>query len=148
MTRSRKLMAALLLGLPLLAAACSEGPNLPAGPASATGSASSVSNPGAVVTLQYSSFEPSIVTITAGQTVEWEWEDSPIPHDVSFQDFFAVGSSSSAPVPLSYHSPIMLTGTWFHTFTQPGTYYYICTVHAAMFGRVIVTAANGTPSSG
>jgi plastocyanin len=141
MKPSRVLAAALLLALPALAAACSQGPNLPTGNQVATQSASP-GNVGAVVTLEYSSFEPSIVTIKAGQSVEWQWLDYPVPHDVDILDF--VGPDGQAhPV----MSPIMEHGTWYQTFSTPGTYRYICTIHANMHGEVVVTGPNG-PTGG
>jgi plastocyanin len=136
MTRPRMIAAALLLAaLPLLAAACSEGPNVPLVNESATPPASSGS-PAALVTLDYASFEPAIVTIRQGQTVEWQWLDAPIPHDVYFDSF--VPASGGAAQSYSAHSAIMLTGTWSQVFNQAGTYYYGCTIHPNMDGEVIV----------
>jgi plastocyanin len=138
MTRSGIIAAALLLALPALAAACSEGPNLPVGNQDATPSAGSAT-PAAVVDLDYVSFEPSIVTIRQGQTIEWEWLDAPNPHDVVFERFDPVGGG--APASFSAHSAIMVTGTWSQVFNQAGTYYYQCSVHPNMNGEVIVTPA-------
>jgi plastocyanin len=153
MNRSRKLVAVLALALlPIVAAACSSGPNLPEGGQAYTESAQP-GDVGATVTLKYSSFEPSIVTIKAGQTVEWMWEDNPEPHDVYIDGYspFAATTGTVAPLPgptsntqpLSVQSPIMVTGTWYYQFTNPGTYYYICTVHDDMEGSVVVMPASG-----
>jgi plastocyanin len=145
MAWSRRLALLALAALPLLAGACSEEVNLPLGQSGSTGStASAAGDVGAVVLLQYASFEPAQVTIAAGQSVEWEWQDAPIPHDVYFQNFTPAGFRRS--IPLDYHSTIMITGTWYHTFTTPGIYTYICTVHAGMAGEVIVTPASGKTS--
>ncbi len=77
----------------------------------------------ATVLLEKISFDPSTVTIHTGQTVEWVWKDAPVPHNVTFSDF---------------HSATITNGTYFHTFNQPGTYTYTCTLHRQMVGRIIV----------
>ena len=135
---TRRVAAGLLcVSLPLALAACSEAANLPSTQQSGAPSAN-VSDVAQIVTLQYSSFEPSIITIKAGQSVRWVWSDSPIPHDVYFQTFQA--SSNAAARPFLTHSTVQITGSWTQTFTRPGIYKYICTVHAGMSGEVIVTA--------
>ncbi len=78
---------------------------------------------GATVLLEHVSFDPSMVTIGAGQTVKWVWKDAPIPHNVTFSNF---------------HSATMTNGTYYHRFDQPGTYTYSCTLHPKMVGTVIV----------
>lgn len=70
-------------------------------------------------------FSPDDTQIRAGDTVAWVWERARIEHDVSFKD---------APA-----SPIQRTGSWQRTFDKPGTYDYVCTLHANMKGRVIVS---------
>lgn len=92
---------------------------------SASGGSSGGSHPtpSAVVQLKYVSFAPARVTIHAGQTVEWKWNDAPVNHNVTFGSF---GSSTKD------------NGTWFHTFDTPGTYAYRCTIHQTMTGVVVV----------
>ncbi len=80
---------------------------------------------GAVVKLRFVAFEPQRVTVHVGQAVEWRWEDAPVAHNVTFA---------------SFHSPTQTTGTFFHTFTRPGTYPYRCTVHPDMTATVVVVA--------
>ena len=113
----------LVLPLSVLAAACSSTPNVPYQPGGSSSLASASTPPAAIVTLANVSFAPAVVTINAGQTVEWVWNDAPIPHNVTFATF---------------RSPTKITGTFFHTFDVPGTYRYRCTIHATMFGTVIV----------
>src|SRR5574340_1649140 len=95
----------LVAGLGLLAAACSTS----AGGGAGTSSSGSRSNgpAAAVVELKYVSFEPAKVTIHAGQTVEWKWEDAPVDHNIRFDAGFS--------------APTQPNGTWFHTFDTPGT---------------------------
>jgi plastocyanin len=106
----------------LAAAACGTGTNTPVN-ASSTRS-SSAPSPAAVVLLRYHSFEPSRVTIHAGQTVEWRFEDQTgIPGNVTFQGFA---------------SPIQQSGTWSHAFADPGTYRYQNSLRAEARGVVVV----------
>ena len=137
MKPSRLITAAVLLAFPAVAAACSQGPNLPTGQQTGTASAEHGSI-GATVTLEYSSFEPSIVTIKAGQAVEWQWLDYPVPHDVHILDFVGTNGQRTTVT-----SPIMDRGDWYQTFSTPGTYLYTCTIHSNMHGEVVVTGPNG-----
>ncbi|WNM29173.1 plastocyanin/azurin family copper-binding protein [Streptomyces sp. Li-HN-5-11] len=82
-------------------------------------------------------FSPRVLTITAGSTVTWVNEDQ-APHDVK---------TTSGPEPI--HSPMLSKGgAWSHTFTLPGTYGYVCTVHPGMTaGLVVKAAAAPTPTT-
>ncbi len=72
-------------------------------------------------------FTPPAIQVPAGTRVSWRFEDGLVPHDVKGDGF-----SSGAP---------RRSGTFTHTFDQPGTYPYRCTVHDGMDGRVVVTGA-------
>ena len=72
-------------------------------------------------------FAPAAIQVPAGTEVTWRFEDGFVPHDVT-GDGFASGDPQRK-------------GTFAHTFTQPGTYPYHCTVHDGMTGRVVVTDA-------
>jgi plastocyanin len=111
--------SAAVLGLSL--GACSS--SSPSSSGSSSGSPSTPPRADAVVLLKYVSFVPARVTVHAGQTVEWKWDDAPIDHNVVFPGF---GSGT------------MEKGTYFHTFDRPGTYSYRCTVHQTMTGVVVV----------
>ena len=75
-------------------------------------------------------FSPRTLTITAGDTVTWTNQDQ-APHDVE---------TTSGPA--SVHSPMLSKGgSWSHTFTTPGTYGYVCTVHPGMTAQLVVEAA-------
>jgi plastocyanin len=82
-------------------------------------------------------FSPATVTITAGQTVTWEWPAGSTQHNVAPDD----GS-----VPARSGDPADGPTSYAYTFTTPGTYLYHCEVHGAaggvgMAGTVIVQAA-------
>ena len=72
-------------------------------------------------------FTPAAIQVPAGTEVTWRFEDGFVPHDVK-----ADGFSSGEP---------RREGTFTHTFAQPGTYAYHCTVHDGMTGRVVVTGS-------
>ncbi|MFE9455138.1 plastocyanin/azurin family copper-binding protein [Streptomyces sp. NPDC006739] len=75
-------------------------------------------------------FSPRVLTVTAGDTVTWTNQDQ-APHDVE---------TTSGPAPV--HSPMLSRGgSWSHTFTTPGSYGYVCTVHPGMTARLVVRAA-------
>lgn len=77
-----------------------------------------------MVTLRNNQFSPAYLIVAAGTEVTWMFADSPIPHDVSFDD--GIGSAQ------------LTSGTWSRTFTKPGTYRYHCFVHDGMSGTVAV----------
>jgi plastocyanin len=78
---------------------------------------------GAVVDLKNIAFTPEKVTITAGQTVVWKFDDGSIAHNVTGPGFRSSDRTS---------------GIFVHTFTTPGDYRYNCTIHSGMTGEVIV----------
>jgi plastocyanin len=67
-------------------------------------------------------FTPDRLTVEAGSTVSWVFDDD-MPHNV-------VGDG--------FASEVMQTGTFTSTFTDPGTYPYVCTLHPVMEGAVVV----------
>ena len=73
-------------------------------------------------------FTPPAIQVPAGTEVTWTFKDRFVPHDVK-----ADGFSSGEP---------QRSGTFAHTFDQPGTYPYRCTVHDGMTGRVVVTGSS------
>jgi hypothetical protein len=82
-------------------------------------------------------------TVTAGDTVTWDFEGAQEPHTTT-----ACGASCSSPVPKDqalWHSGVVAGGStgqaarFSYTFTQPGTYNYYCQVHALEHrGRIVV----------
>jgi plastocyanin len=91
------------------------------------------------VTLVNQSFSPSSITVTAGSTVTWKWNDCSggdgyggggatcVTHQISFDD----GSGFS--------SPSQDQGTYGRTFSSKGTFKYHCVIHqSTMTGEVVV----------
>jgi len=66
------------------------------------------------------------ITISRGTTVKWTWAKGDDPHNVTGK---------------GWHSKTQASGTFSHKFTKPGTYKYVCTIHAksfAMHGTIVV----------
>jgi plastocyanin len=88
---------------------------------------------GAEVGMRNIQFDPADVTIKAGETVTWTNNEG-VPHDVD---------KTGGPGPQFSSGPEggMMEGASFeHTFDRPGTYEYVCRVHApGMAGTVEVT---------
>jgi len=79
-------------------------------------------------------FVPSAMTIEAGDTVVWTNSDQ-AQHDVMV---------TSGPAQI--HSPMLSKGQqWSFTFTVPGTYHYVCSVHPDMVATLTV-APHSSPS--
>jgi len=71
-------------------------------------------------------FSPATVTVAVGTTITWTNQDQD-PHTVS-----ATGGA--------FKSPTLNTGGTFRfTFTKPGRYEYLCTIHPFMTATVVVT---------
>src|SRR5438105_13829476 len=72
-------------------------------------------------------YQPNPVTVQAGQSVTWTWEDQGNQHSVSADDG-------------SFESCLQNAGfTFTTTFTKAGTYPYHCSIHPQMKGSVTVT---------
>jgi plastocyanin len=72
-------------------------------------------------------FDPTPVSVTAGQSVEWDFTDSSAPHTVTADDG-------------SFDSCSQNSGTKFVvTFSKAGDVKYHCTLHAQMLGDIKVS---------
>jgi plastocyanin len=81
---------------------------------------------GDTISMRANRFAPAQIEVTAGTTLSWVNLD-PEDHNVVTLD-------------LTIESPLIGPGeTWSHTFIQPGTYHYVCDLHANMEGVVTVT---------
>jgi plastocyanin len=71
-------------------------------------------------------FSPTTITVRVGATVTWTNKDAD-PHTVTARD-------------KAFGSPTLTTGQSFsHTFSTPGSYPYLCTIHPFMTAVVVVT---------
>src|SRR5271169_4379955 len=71
----------------------------------------------ATVEIKNYAFNPSTITIRAGQTVQWNFDDNGIAHNVLGDDGLETADLTS--------------GTYRHTFTHAGTFSYHCSLHAS-----------------
>jgi plastocyanin len=84
----------------------------------------------AKVQIDQYAFLPQRITVKPGTTVTWTNDDD---------DSHTVASSSKL-----FKSKALDTGDKFSfTFTTPGTYAYICSVHPYMIGTIVVEPASG-----
>jgi plastocyanin len=99
----------------------------------------------AVVDMGFTSFDPEVVHIRAGQLVQWR-NTALITHSVT-ADRSVAADPADASIPAgaaAFNSGDIPPGEIYMTsFTVPGTYKYFCTHHEddAMFGTVIVDPA-------
>lgn len=77
------------------------------------------------VTVIDRAYSPASITVSVGDTVTWVFDDGGMTHDVVADD-------------KSFRSPLMVSDTFTHTFTEPGTFTYHCTPHPDMLGTVVV----------
>ncbi len=80
------------------------------------------------------SFTPASVTIDQGDTVMWRWVGPDTLHDV-ISDPGQPDPFESSPPGNPGPPPFNVFG---HTFTQPGTFTYSCSIHSLMRGTVVV----------
>jgi len=87
-------------------------------------------------------YEPALLTIKVGQTVEWKNVGNSV-HHASSDPSTAVNPTevSNPPGAKPFDSGFLQPGQSFtYTFTVPGTYKYICAPHetSGMLGEVVV----------
>jgi len=88
------------------------------------------------VRIEQYAYGPSSLNVTQGDTVTWTNLDS-VEHDV-------VVTSG----PESFRSPLLSMGeSWSHTFTFPGSYSYICSLHPDMRAAVAAAPVAAPPTS-
>jgi plastocyanin len=80
-------------------------------------------------------FQPATVTIQAGDTVTWTNNDS-VAH-----------TATSTHDPASFDGEMEPGESFSFTFSEPGTFDYICEIHPAMEGTIVVEAAAASPGA-
>jgi plastocyanin len=143
MTHLRTLAAGLGVCVAIGLFACGNGaPGGSSGPASACNGSAAASSLGAPAqTIQATDtllFVPATSTAATGDVVEFKNNGS-VVHTVTFQDNNDACLTDNTLAP---------GGTWEVKFTQPGTYHYLCTIHAPnMAGVLTVSGSASAPSS-
>ncbi|WP_039795712.1 cupredoxin domain-containing protein [Nocardia araoensis] len=99
----------------------------PAGPTSTAQQTGDREPAAATVVVHDMKFSPAEVTVEVGDTVTWKFDDK-VPHTVQ-----GIGDKA-----MGINSPIFDKGSWSYTFTTPGTYRYLCSLHPDMRGSVTV----------
>ncbi len=81
------------------------------------------------VSIEKMAFSQETVTIKKGDTVVWTQNDA-TPHTVTV---------TQGPASDRFDSNVLRQGqTFSHTFDIPGTYYYKCSLHPKMRGKIVV----------
>ncbi len=88
----------------------------------------------ATVQLMNSQFQPSTLTVAAGTTVTFEWNDGATQHTLF--------PEAPATIP-SDPTPAVAPHTYSVTFTSPGTYRYYCSIHGGPGTGGIPTGMSG-----
>jgi plastocyanin len=88
----------------------------------------------ASVQIVYRAYQPADLTVLAGQTVTWQ-DSSLTPHTVT-----ALGGAFDS-------GRIEVGASFSYTFSTPGTFAYMCTIHPTMKGTVVVLAPGASPPS-
>ena len=105
------------------------------------GAAQQAAGPTITTTESGPAFTPSTATAKTGDTVTWNFPAVGIHNAESSNEVPAdpawAGFVTSAPPS---------RGTYTYTFTQPGTYEYLCIVHPNMKGAITVTGAPTEPT--
>ena len=87
------------------------------------------------VNIKSQSFQPSTLSVPAGTTVTWHNQDN-AQHTVT--------SDTNG----QFDSGAIATGKKFtHTFTDPGSYGYHCSIHPGVKGTIVVTGTSGLQST-
>ena len=115
--RGAVLLGAVALGLLLLGGLA----QVPAGETAVKAAAST-----ATVQIENFKFAPATLTVAAGTTVMWKNVDD-APHRIGGKN----GTFASAALDTD--------DTFSHTFTTPGEFPYICSLHPYMVGKIFVT---------
>jgi plastocyanin len=130
----RTAAAAAALGTLVLASACGGSSG------TAHGGTPAATRPGATVDMVFTDFKPATVSITAGQAVTFV-NDNPITH-VVVEGSYTLDSSMLRTQERDdgvFDLKVAQKGDVVsHTFTEPGTYQFFCTIHKGMNGTVTV----------
>ena len=120
-------LAALVLSAALLGACGGGGSDDAAQDTTTTTADDSPTSAGAPVEIVAKSmkFTPESARAAVGQKVVWRFDDGAVPHNVDGED-------------PALKSKNLTSGTYEHTFTEAGTYKYVCNLHTGMDGEVVV----------
>ena len=127
-------MAIVAAGSALVLAACGSTSSDGGGGSSCTAKGGATSGTGSQIVKLNSDpntvgrYDPNTVTVTKGQSVEWDWVDNSAQHSVTSDDN------------TTFDSCLMSSGSKFVvTFNTSGDVKYHCQIHAQMTGDVKVT---------
>ncbi|MFV1999273.1 MAG: plastocyanin/azurin family copper-binding protein [Acidimicrobiia bacterium] len=106
----------------LVLAACSSSPS-----ESVTTTSSGAPSGGSEVSIENFAFGPADLTVSVGDTITWTNNENGVPHTTTADDGLW-DSSTMRP-----------DDTFAFTFTEAGTFTYLCTIHPSMRATITVT---------
>ena len=126
---SKMKLLAVLAALTLVLAACGDddAAATTAAPATTEATTTAPAAAEASVLIEGFAFDPPELTVSVGTTVTWTNQDSATHTASSTDGVFDSGNLSGG------------SGTYTHTFTEAGTFDYICNIHPSMEGTIVVT---------
>jgi plastocyanin len=96
-----------------------------------------------VKTTTTNTWTPTTVAVKTGEKVTWDFDGSTVSHNVHGE-----AGPTEDPAWTAFTSSFKTSGKETYTFTQPGTYAFVCQAHpATMTGTVEVTGAPVTPTA-
>jgi plastocyanin len=108
----------------------------PLGVSPATAAPTAPGESGRSLVIKDFAFSQKSVRVTVGDTVTW----------LNTGRTAHVAKARKAPV--TFASPTLAAGeSWSYTFTKPGTYAYVCTLHPTMKATVVALPAPGAEAS-
>ncbi len=118
---------AVLFSLILLVGCADEDPTADGDPDQTTAAETEAegATDGDAVTIVGFSFDPGTISAEVGDTVVWTNEDGPRHNVTADDDSFASDNLAEGE-------------TFSHTFDEPGTFDYVCTLHSGMSGTIEV----------
>ncbi|MGH7619259.1 MAG: cupredoxin domain-containing protein, partial [Gemmatimonadaceae bacterium] len=80
-------------------------------------------------------FSPNLTTVAVGDTVRWNFNKASdgLGHNVRFNPRI-----TGAPADIGTQANPLVSGTASRVFLSPGQYHYVCDLHGAMEGDIIV----------
>lgn len=137
---ARRFAIAALLAVGLVA--CAGGSSGPTAPSNAGVAGAHLGTPAVIISAtDQQTFDPAMEKVTTGEIIEWQNKSS-VVHNIVFSNDVSVSDPGLATdsEPALSDASLEPGGVWQVKFTVAGTYNYLCTIHNAMVGTIVVTS--------
>ena len=121
--------------------ACAGGSARPTAHSNAGVAGAHLGTPGVIIQAKDQTFDPAMAKVTVGEIIEWQ-NNSSVVHNIVFSNDASVSDPGLATnsEPALGDPSLEPGGVWQVKFTVAGTFNYLCTIHNAMVGTIVVTA--------